>query len=136
MERKRKTYANKTILFCCISLIVIVFLEFLFIQFTLFETVPYIGIGFHLVGGMAVGVGVYYVFLPYMIQLPWFMKTFHIIAAVGLAAIGREGFEWLVSIFYYNNLQGDLNNTMGDLYVGLLGGLVATMYIVIKERKI
>lgn len=126
--------AKNIILVCCGTLLVLVFLEFLFIQLELFINFPHIGILFHLVGGIAVGLGVYYLFLPHLAGLPWYVKTCFIVGAVGLAAIGWEGFEWIFSrFFYHNNLQGGLDNTMGDLYVGLLGGCLAACWVVLKK---
>jgi len=122
--------SKRIILLCCITLILIMFLEFLFIQTMLFDVFPNAGIVFHLAGGVAVGIGFYYLFQSYLADLPWYVKVFFILGIVGLAAIGWEGFEWVFSIFYHNNLQGDLNNTMGDLYVGLLGGCLAAGWVV------
>ncbi len=127
--------AKKIVLVCCIVLVLIVFMEFLCIQLELFDELPYAGIVFHLVGGMAVGVGIYHLFQSYLAALPWYIKGCFIIGAVSFAAIGWEGFEWAFTHFYYhNNLQGSLDNTMGDLYVGVSGGCLAAGWIVVSRQ--
>ena len=102
-------------------------------ELLLFEVLPHVGILFHLGGGIAVGIGIYYLFLSHLSGLPWYVKVCFIVGFVGLAAIGWEGFEWVISIFKNNNLQGSLNNTMEDLYVGVLGGCLAAGWVVFKE---
>ena len=117
------------------ALVLIVFLEFLFIKLELFHTFPYAGILFHLGGGMAVGTVAYYLFQSQLGNLNWYVKAGYIVGMVGLAAIGWEGFEWMFSHFFYdNNLQGSLDNTMGDLYVGVLGGCLAALFVVLSKE--
>ncbi len=113
---------------CVVVLISLLLLEFIFIQAQLFEALPYAGVFFHLCGGCAVGIAFYSLFRKDMLNLPVFLRVIYIISFVSLAAIGWEGFEWCFSLFYHNNLQGSLDNTMGDLYVGLLGGIMAALY--------
>ena len=125
--------AEKIVFVCCGVLLLLVFLEFLFIQLELFANFPHVGIFFHLAGGIAVGLGVYYLFLSHLAGLPWYIKACFIVGVVGLAAIGWEGFEWIFSKFYYDNLQGSLDNTMGDLYVGVLGGCMAAWWVVFRK---
>ena len=125
---------KKIVWLCCGILVLIVFFNFLFIQLLLFDVFPYAGIVFHLAGGIAFGIGAYYLFLLHLVGLPWYIIVCFIIGAVGLAAIGWEGFEWTFSQFYYNNLQGSLDNTMGDLCVGLLGGCIAAGWVVFRKR--
>lgn len=117
------------------ALVLIVFLEFLFIKLELFHNFPYVGILFHLGGGMAVGTGTYYLLMRQLIRQVWYIKAGFIVGIVGLAAIGWEGFEWTFShFFYHNNLQGSLDNTMGDLFVGVLGGFLAALFLVLNKE--
>jgi uncharacterized membrane-anchored protein len=128
--------SKKTLGWCSGILFLLLLLEFICIQAQLFEQLPHAGIVFHVVGGMVVGIGFYTLFQLQLKHLTHMLQLISVMGAVCLAAVGWEGFEWVFSLFYHNNLQGSLNNTMGDMYVGLLGGLVAAMCIVIKERKI
>ena len=118
------SFARKIISLCFSTLLLIVFLEFIFIQAKLFKYVPHIGIGFHFVGGMAIAGISLYLFRSAMLLQKRYIQSIFMLGCVALSAVGWEGFEWVISTYFYNNnLQGSLNNTMGDLYVGLAGGV-------------
>ena len=111
----------------------IVFLEFYFIEAELFEYFPNIGISFHLFGGFFVAVMIYYIFLPSLSKLEWYLIMMFIVGAVGLAAIGWESFEWILGRITGSFYQASVDNTMEDLVVGLSGSILACPFVLIRN---
>jgi hypothetical protein len=111
----------------------IVFLEFYFIEAELFKYFPNIGVGFHFFGGFFIAVITYYMFLSAMSQLRWYMIVIFLAGAVGLAAIGWEGFEWVLGRITGSFYQASVDNTMEDLFVGLSGGLFACPLVLMRN---
>jgi hypothetical protein len=109
-------------------------LEYLFLLYGLFDKFPYTGIVFHLVGGASMAVCMYYLFYKYLIKLPWLLQMLYCIGQVSFAAVSWECFEWLQSCTSDHKMQVSLNNTMEDLFMGLLGGMFAWMCIYLVEK--
>ncbi|MBC7450237.1 MAG: hypothetical protein H7259_01970 [Cytophagales bacterium] len=127
---------NKTPVILAVSILAItVFLEFYFIQYELFALFPHIGIFLHLIGGMCIAVGMFYFYYADTKPLNWFMQLFFIMGNVSMAAMGWEGFEWILSQFSNNSYQGSVNNTMADMYLGIAGGLLASTGIILTESR-
>lgn len=121
-------FARKIVVLCFFTLLLLVLLEYVFIQAKLFKYVPHIGIVFHFVGGIVIAGAALYLFRSAMLFQKRSIQSIFMLGCVALAAICWEGFEWMFSTYFYNNnLQGSLNNTMGDLYVGLIGGVAACL---------
>ncbi len=114
----------------------IVFLEFYFIEAGLFEYFPNIGIGFHFFGGFFVSVIVYYMFITALTKLDWYLIALFLIGTVCMAAVGWEGFEWVLSRITGSPYQVDVDNTMGDLFVGLAGGIVSCPFLLFRNSAI
>ena len=114
-------------------LISIVFLEFLFIEAELFCCAPHIGIFFHLFGGFFVGLLVYYIFQKSLLKLEWYLIMIFIIGMVCIAAVGWEGFEWVLGRLTGSLYQVSLDNTMEDLFVGIAGGTIACPVVLIRN---
>lgn len=114
----------------------IVFLEFYFIEAGLFESFPNIGISFHFFGGFFVSVIVYYVFIASLTKLDWYLIAMFLIGTVCIAAVGWEGFEWILSRITGSPYQVDVDNTMEDLFVGLAGGIVSCPFLLFRNSAI
>jgi len=117
------------ILLSCLGLVSIVFLEFLFIEAELFQYFPNIGIGFHFFGGFFVALNAYYLFQVELLKLKWSLVTVFVVGMVGLAAVGWESFEWILSQLTGSVYQGSVENIVEDLFVGLVGGIAASIII-------
>ncbi|ABG58187.1 hypothetical protein [Cytophaga hutchinsonii] len=115
------------------ALAAIVFLEFLFIEVELFEYLPNIGIFFHLFGGFFVALFTYYFFQKSLLKLPWYLIGIFIVGVVCMAAVGWEGFEWVLGRITGSLYQASLDNTMEDLFVGLAGGLLACPLVLTRN---
>jgi uncharacterized membrane protein (Fun14 family) len=118
------------------ALAAIVFLEFLFIEAELFHYAPDIGIAFHLFGGFFVGLLAYYTFQKSLLKLEWYLIAIFILGTVGLAAVGWEGFEWVLGRITGSFYQASVDNTMGDLFVGLAGGFIACPIVLFRNVSI
>src|SRR4051812_24086714 len=130
------TSPRKVIFLCGFVLLLLVLLNFVFIYAELFKYTPHIGIGFHLVGGFTVAFGVLYLFRLQMLLLQRYIQSIFMLGCVALAAVAWEGFEWVLSVFFFEkSLQCSLDNTMGDLYVGLAGGLLACVINYVKPLR-
>jgi hypothetical protein len=123
------------VIFSCVILISLLALEYLFLLFELFDNFPQIGIVFHLIGGAATGVLMYYLFYGHLIKLPSLLQMLFIIGQVSFAAVGWECYEWLHSYASDHKMQVSLNNTMEDLFTGLLGGGIACCCILLSPNK-
>lgn len=134
----RKTIVEKIvmILTSCFVLASIVFLEFYFIEKNLFEYFPNIGVGFHFFGGFFVCVIVYYTFVASLVKLEWYLVALFLIGTVCIAAVGWEGFEWVLGRITGALYQATLDNTMEDLFVGLAGGLVSCPLLVFRNSAL
>lgn len=117
------------VLLSCLGLACIVFLEFLFIEAELFQYLPNIGIGFHFFGGVFVALNAYYLFQVELLKLKWSLVSVFVVGMVGLAAVGWESFEWVLSQFTGSPYQGSVENIIEDLFVGLFGGIAASIFI-------
>lgn len=122
------------VLFSCLGLASIVFLEFFFIEADLFQYFPNIGMGFHFFGGFFVALNAYYLFQVDLLKLKYSLVSVFVVGMVGLAAVGWESFEWILSQFTGAPFQGSVENIMEDLFLGLIGGVVAS--IIISYRHI
>ncbi|MFN8416195.1 MAG: hypothetical protein U0U66_07685 [Cytophagaceae bacterium] len=107
-----------------VGLMCIVGLEFLFLEFEIFEYVPYIGILFHLAGGYWIAMFCKHVFYSSITSLPPIVYGLFLLGCVGLAAVAWEVFEFVISW----NQDVPMNNSVAcvieDLIVGPLGGVV------------
>ncbi|MBC7450148.1 MAG: hypothetical protein H7259_01520 [Cytophagales bacterium] len=135
MEKSTNIEKIAMIVLSCIGLLGIVFLEFYFIETSLFDQFPHIGIGFHLFGGFFVGIICYYLFLNTLIRIDWHLVMIFIIGTVGLAAVSWEGFEWVLGRITGSFYQASVDNTMADLFVGLGGGLMACPIILFRNIR-
>jgi len=120
---------KKIVLLSCLGLACIVFLEFLFIEAELFQYAPDIGMGFHFFGGFFVALAIYYLFQVELLKLNVFLVLLFVVGTVGLAAVGWESFEWILSQLTGSIYQGSVENIHEDLIIGLIGGFIASLII-------
>lgn len=115
-----------------VGLISIVGLEFLFIALEVFDRAPYLGIVFHLAGGYWIAMFCKHVFYSSLNSLPPIVYGVFLLGCVGLAAIGWEVFEFVISLDQDTPMNHSIAGIIEDLVVGPLGGVV---YIVRSIRK-
>ncbi len=107
----------------------------------------YIAQGFdkvmHFWGGVSVAlffIWYFYFSGRFTLPLPKDSKIFFIFLIVGLVAlvgVGWEFFEYIGNNYIAKGqMQGDLTDTMGDLFADLVGGLVFSLCFLPKIKKI
>lgn len=93
-----------------------------------YDRLPWLDIPMHFIGGVAIAYS-YTVFLRLLeerryigIMHPW-VKILFIVSLVSLTAVMWEWHEFLRDIFFGEHTQLGEADTMGDFFMGLLGGL-------------
>lgn len=115
---------KKTIVIISIFLsLVLIFIEFFFIRFELFELFPHTGIFLHLTGGILVSQIIFFHFYDEIFNLSNLIVLVFIVGSVSLACISWEIFEWILGYFTKRVFLGNLDNTIFDLGTGVLGGI-------------
>ena len=90
----------------------------------------------HFIGGVSIGQAGKAFFAglqrrKLMDTLPWSLLLFVLFSVVGLAAATWELFEFGIGQFFHVDLQGNLFDTMMDIFFGLLGGFTAALFFVL-----
>ena len=106
---------------------------FLLLFSNIYSVFPWFDIPMHFIGGMAVSI-TYFLTLGYLqkrnyLRMSGIIKIIFVFALVSLTAVFWEFFEFLAEYFTGLNLQGDLNDTMLDLFLGVLGGLLTVIFL-------
>ncbi len=126
---------------------IIVFLIFIFILHfaallnNLYWLISWIDIPMHFLGGLWVAM-----FFGYLNQKFFRLPSFWMAALITLSFVALIGVAWeffefsLDKIFTHAKLgtfQGDLTDTMGDLFFGLFGGLIFVLLdMIFRKNKI
>jgi len=104
-------------------------------RFDLYKVFPWLDIPMHLLGGASIAVSAT-LFLRYLQNhslcgqmRKWIFHLWNM-GLVSLAAILWEFNEFLSDYFFHGSMQPSLADTMGDLFLGLLGGFVASICMV------
>ena len=118
-----------------IVLICLVCIEFVFIKFYLFHYAPHIGIVLHVLGGCFSGLLLYGLGMDSLVRTPIVIQLIFVLGVVAIAAVAWEGFEWGVGMVFNKRMQGSINNTMMDLFTGMVGGILACTWVYINYRK-
>ena len=121
--------------------VVFVIHELINIPFGLYDVFPALDIPMHFLGGASVSVSSALCLRQTkgIVMVEKIGKFFFFLWAVslaGLAAIVWEFYEFLSDYFFQTVTQPSLADTVGDLFFGLVGGLVASAYIVYRWRQI
>ena len=130
----------KTILEFFIFPIFVLFAHIFLILFSNFyELFPWFDIPMHFLGGIAVGYS-YFLILQYLqrknyLRINSIIRVVFIFALVSLTAMFWEFFEYFAGHLTGFVLQGDLDDTILDLIMGMLGGLVSAIFFEIASIK-
>lgn len=119
----------KLIIVSTIILIILVGLEFIFMKFHLFDYLPHIGIFLHLFGGCFSGLLLYGIGMESLKKTPILLQLIFVLGTVAIAAVAWEGFEWGLGMVLNKKMQGSINNIMLDLFMGMMGGFLACMWV-------
>jgi len=119
-------------------LFVYIFSIFL-IYFDVYNILSWIDIPMHLLGGFSVGVAYFYCIKYFesrnFLRTNGFFKMLFVLSLVALTAVLWEFHEFLVDYFFGTNWQKGIADTMLDLFMGILGGFVAAVFLIFKEEK-
>ena len=93
----------------------------------------------HFIGGAAISF-TYFLSLNYLqkqnyFKMNKFIRMIFVLALVSLTAVFWEFFEFSAEYLTGFNLQGSLNDTMVDLFLGLFGGLLAVVFLEAKFKR-
>lgn len=131
----------KTIFGFFIFPILVLLLHVFLIFFTnIYEIFPWFDIPIHILGGFAVGHS-YFLILNYLQEKNYlktnsFIKIVFIISLVSLTAVFWEFFEYFAGYLTGFGLQGNLDDTILDLAMGILGGILAAVSFEMALSKI
>jgi len=95
----------------------------------------------HLTGGIVLGIFIYGV-LACMIGRGWFpdpgrlVMTILIVSLVTTGAVCWEFYEWLSDAMFGTHLQHSVTDTMKDLFLGMLGGVIYTVFVFLVRPSI
>jgi|TARA_Y100000310_G_scaffold337250_1_gene423856 hypothetical protein len=111
-------------------LIAHIFLLFVFDVYAIF---PWFDIPMHFVGGVSIGI-MYFLILKYSqrqnyLKTNSFFNVLFIFALVSLTAVLWEFFEFSLTYLTGFSLQGNLSDTMLDLFLGMSGGLLTAIFL-------
>lgn len=121
----------KLIILSSIVLITLVCIEFICINFSLFDYAPHLGVFLHLLGGCFSGLLLYAFGMDSLIKIPILIQLIFVLGAVAIAAVAWEGFEWAFGMAVNKKMQGSINNVMLDLFMGMMGGIFACLWVFI-----
>ena len=106
---------------------------FLLLFFNFYSIFPWFDIPMHFIGGISVGI-TYFLILQFFqkknyLRMDSFFKVLFIFALVSLTAVFWELFEFSAEFLTGFDLQGTLNDTMLDLFLGMLGGFLTAVFL-------
>jgi len=101
--------------------------------FNFYEVFPWGDIPMHFIGGVSVGC-TYFLILKYLqkqsyLRMNSLVRVIFVFALVSLTAVFWEFFEFLAEYFTGLNLQGSLDDTMLDLFLGVFGGIITAIFL-------
>ena len=94
---------------------------------------PWLDIPFHLMGGISIFIFLYYLIYKYQIigdafaKFPLIVQFIITTSFVSLSATAWEFLEWTTEYLKYSS-QGDLNDTLFDLFLGIMGGAISSIF--------
>lgn len=105
-----------------------------------YNAVPQFDALMHLLGGMAVGLGMAEIIRAWQ-DRGMLKKDLHsglfvyiAVAGTGLVAILWEFYEFLMDAVFFTNNQPNIADTMADFFLGLLGALIVSWFIVCRKK--
>jgi hypothetical protein len=112
---------------------VFVFIVHMFFSFyEIYDTFLWMDIPMHFLGGLAISYTAV-LFLrffrekDFIIIKKWFIFILVVVSVVVLIAVLWEFYEFLLKYFFHVNTQPSLEDTLFDLFIGLVGGIVGAI---------
>ena len=127
----------KTIAWFFIFPVLVLIVHFFLLFFNVYEIFPWFDMPIHFLGGMVVSV-TYFLTLKYLqgenyLMLNNIARVIFVFALVSLTAVFWELFEFSLTYLTGLGLQGNLDDTMLDLFLGMLGGLLTVTFLEIRK---
>ena len=106
----------------------------------IYEIFPWFDIPMHFAGGFAVGYS-YFLILNFLqeknyLKINSIIKIIFIFSLVSLTAVFWEFFEYFAGYLTGFGLQGDLNDTILDLIMGVFGGALSAIFFEVALLKV
>jgi len=130
----------KTISWFFVFPVFVVIIHFILtIFFKIYLIFPWYDIPMHFIGGVSLGI-TYFLVLQFSqkenyIRMNGFFRILFIFALVSLTAVFWELLEFSVSYLNGWFSQGNLADTMADLFFGALGGLFTAMFLESQTKR-
>ena len=105
--------------------------------FDVYSALPWFDMPIHFIGGVSVSM-TYFFILKYLqkenyLKINGLIRIIFVFALVSLTAVFWEFFEFSVTYITGLGLQGNLDDTMLDLFLGMLGGLLTVTFLEIRK---
>ena len=129
----------KTIVWFFIFPVLVLVLHLFLLFFDVYSALPWFDMPIHFIGGVSVSM-TYFFILKYLqkenyLKINGLIRIIFVFALVSLTAVFWEFFEFSAEYLTGFNLQGSLNDTMVDLFLGLFGGLLAVIFLESKFKR-
>lgn len=129
----------KTISWFFIFPILVLVAHIFLLLFNIYYIFPWVDIPMHFIGGVSVAV-TYFLILGFLqkekyLRMNSFFNILFIFALVSLTALLWEFFEFSAEFIFALNLQGNLEDTMLDLFLGLFGGFLAAIFLASQAKR-
>ena len=111
---------------------VVLIIHLIFSFYEIYNTFSWIDIPMHFLGGLSIAF-TSILFLRFfrrkgMLEIKrWFIFFFIVISLVALVAVLWEFYEFLLKYFFNLNTQPSLEDTLLDLFMGLVGGIAGVI---------
>lgn len=110
------------------------------ICFNVYAYVPYFDVPMHVLGGVAIAMGVWHVGVALQKKKYWTVRSRGlfvacIVAATLSVAVFWEWYEFIVDSFGVVDFQGTLADTMKDLFCGGIGGIITALSLTKEKGK-
>ena len=127
----------KIIIWFFIFTVFVLFIHFFLSFFNVYEIFPWFDMPIHFLGGIAVSI-TYFLTLKYLqrenyLRFDNLARIIFVFALVSLTAVFWEFFEFSLTYLTGLGFQGGLDDTMLDLFLGMLGGLLAVIFLEIRK---
>lgn len=108
--------------------------------FNAYHRFPWLDLPFHFFGGVAIAYFLWRsitieVARPVLGQLSCSGQILFTLAALGTVTVLWEFAEWTTDHFGWTGAQRGLDDTMGDMVIGVFGGVVALLFMVARSRN-
>ncbi|MBT4153681.1 MAG: hypothetical protein HOE53_03460 [Candidatus Magasanikbacteria bacterium] len=106
----------------------------------LYEPYPWIDIPMHLFGGAAIAVFVFGMYKELLrskqaTPMPLWVELCCVVGGVMIAAVVWEFFEYLVDLQFQTRWQPSVDDTIFDLFNGMLGGTLTGLFFLLEQKK-